>query len=330
MIRAGRGGVLFDSFLEKSVVAVGWTATGNHIADPHPERMLPAFMATYPEASEQSNLVAARQVARFISEIAIGDFALTYSSERRVYALGRIESAARFDPTVIADGDKSWGNVRSVAWSVEIARDDLSQAARNTLGSILTLFLLRREVADEIVSLGRGEAKPRPAAPDDDGAPDAVAAPGMEEQSHELIKDRLARLSPDDMERFVAGLLRAMGYATKVSAPGADRGEDIRATPDALGLQDPRIVVEVKHRRGAIGAPELRAFLGGRHPGDKGLFVSTGGYTRDAHYEAARANIPLRLLSLNDLVELTIDHYEAMDLETRTMLPLKRLYWPLQ
>ena len=100
------------------------------------------------------------------------------------------------------------------------------------------------------------------------------------------------------MEHFIAGILRALGYSTRVSPPGPDRGEDIRATPDALGLQDPRIVVEVKHRKGTIGAPALRSFLGGRHSDDKGLYVSTGGFTKDAVYEAARANIPLRLLHL--------------------------------
>ena len=37
----------------------------------------------------------------------------------------------------------------------------------------------------------------------------------------------------------------------------------------------------------AMGAQEIRSFLCGRHPGDKGLYVSTGGFSKDAHYEAA-------------------------------------------
>ena len=49
-------------------------------------------------------------------------------------------------------------------------------------------------------------------------------------------------------------------------------------------------------------AQDIRSFLGGRHPQDKGLYVSTGGFTKDAHYEAERANIPLSLMTIDDLV----------------------------
>ncbi|WP_240698773.1 hypothetical protein [Vibrio kanaloae] len=44
------------------------------------------------------------------------------------------------------------------------------------------------------------------------------------EQSRELIKDRIVDVSPDDMEHLVAGVLRAMGYRTIVSAKGMDPG----------------------------------------------------------------------------------------------------------
>jgi hypothetical protein len=48
-----------------------------------------------------------------------------------------------------------------------------------------------------------------------------------------------------------------MGYKTRVSPPGADRGVDIFASPDGLGLEEPRIFVEVKHRlKSAMGARE--------------------------------------------------------------------------
>ncbi len=47
-----------------------------------------------------------------------------------------------------------------------------------------------------------------------------------------------------------------------------------------LGFDSPRIVVEVKHRRGAIGSIETRSFVGGRHKDDKGLYVSTGGFNK--------------------------------------------------
>jgi restriction system protein len=40
------------------------------------------------------------------------------------------------------------------------------------------------------------------------------------------------------MQELVAGVLRGMGYKTIVSAKGPDRGRDILASPDGLGLSE--------------------------------------------------------------------------------------------
>jgi restriction system protein len=77
-----------------------------------------------------------------------------------------------------------------------------------------------------------------------------------------------------------------------------------------------------------MGAQEIRSFLGGRHREDKGLYVSSGGFTKEARYEADRATIPLMLMDLDDLVKTVLDYYERMDADSRRLIPLKRLYWP--
>ena len=138
-------------------------------------------------------------------------------------------------------------------------------------------------------------------------------------------------LSADDMEDLVAALLRAMGYKTKVMPKGPDRGVDVMASPDGLGLESPRIKVEVKHRVGTtIGSSDVRSFLGGLREGDRALYVSTGGFTKDAKYEADRSNVPLTLLGSDDLTSLIISHYEAFDMEGRVLIPLVKIYWPAE
>ncbi len=132
------------------------------------------------------------------------------------------------------------------------------------------------------------------------------------------------------MQELVGGLLRAMGYKTIISPPGSDRGKDIVASPDGFGFQEPRIVVEVKHRRTErMGSAEIRSFLGGRHANDKGLYVSTGGFTKEAYYEAERAGIPITLLDFEALVDAILEHYPAFDEETKQLVSLRRLYWPI-
>ncbi len=148
-------------------------------------------------------------------------------------------------------------------------------------------------------------------------------------QSYELIKDKIVALSPEEMEELVASILRAMGYKAKVSPKGPDRGVDVIASPDGLGLTQPRIKAEVKHRSGAMGAPTIRGFIGALREGDSGLFVSTGGFTKEARYEAERATIPLTLVDLDDLADLIVNHYDSFDLEGRALVPLVRIYWPV-
>src|SRR4051812_16314202 len=131
------------------------------------------------------------------------------------------------------------------------------------------------------------------------------------------------------MQDLVAGILRAMGYKTQVSPKGADRGKDIVASPDGLGLSPPRIKVEVKHRtRTPMGTQEVRSFIGGLRGDDRGLYVSTGGFTKEAEYEAERASVPVNLLDLDALATLVTQHYEHMDSDGRALVPLTRFYWP--
>lgn len=130
------------------------------------------------------------------------------------------------------------------------------------------------------------------------------------------------------MKRLVAGMLKAMGYCARVTPKGPDGGRDVIASPDALGLESPRIVAEVKHRKGAMGAPAVRSLIGGLRAGDRGLYVSAGGFTKEARYEADRANVPVRLLDLDSFVRHYVEVYDKADDETRGILPLTRIWWP--
>ena len=78
-----------------------------------------------------------------------------------------------------------------------------------------------------------------------------------------------------------------------------------------------------------MGSQDLRSFLGGRQQGDRCLYVSTGGFSKDARYEAERSSVPLTLIDLPALRELVIEHYEQLDPEVRQLVPLTRLYWPV-
>jgi restriction system protein len=113
-----------------------------------------------------------------------------------------------------------------------------------------------------------------------------------------------------------------------LASPGPDRGVDIIASPDGLGLEQPRIRAEIKHRADTVGAPLLRSFIGGLRQNDRGLYVSSGGFSKDARYEAERSTIPVTLIDIDELADLLITNYDNADTETKALVPLVKLYWP--
>ena len=337
MVRAGRNGVYAEHFLNNGVVAIGWAAMGEIAPDESDADIWQRYAETFPGDSPGQRGAGAGQVRRFLREVAVGDYAVTYDPRQRLYHIGIIRSDVEIQ-TRMVNGESRPEYVRQVDWQSQITRDALSPAAQQTLTALMTLFLLKDAVSRELRGGGQipahslvpdtSEAILPAAAPEPEDAETAYTLTEYVEKSEQSIEDQIARLDAYQMQGLVAGILRAMGYRTRVSEPGPDRGVDIFASPDGLGLAEPRIFVEVKHRAGAVGAPDLRAFLGGRHRGDRCLYISTGGFTREARYEADRSAIPVVLVAMPDLRALLVDFYESLDLETRDLVPLRRIYWP--
>jgi len=324
MVRAGRKALFIDEFREKAAVAIGWTRMEDLSHINSQAEMLEAIRQAWPEWRPGKLRLAASQVYRFAHEIKIGDRVISYDPQARAYLLGDVESEYQYRPDTVA----GWGHIRKVGWKTEVDRDALSTPTKNSLGAISTLFRVPDEAAREIETIAAGGRK-TPLPTPDEPADDIDLLEDIEERATEFIKDKISTLDWEDMQELVAGLLRAMGYKTEVSAVGPDRGKDIVASPDGFGFESPRIIVEVKHRKESMGSQAIRSFLGGRHKDDKGLYVSTGGFSKDAHYEAERANIPLTLLNLDALVSKLLEHYDQIEPEIQRLVPLKKVYWPV-
>lgn len=322
MVRAG-GGKFADDFVENKYVGINIDAQIDLSSVQTREEIDAALRrAGHPESPN-----GVGQVYRIRKEIATGDTVITYDTARREYPVGEVSGPYQYRPGV------RYPHQRPVNWVGRVRRDDLSPDTLNRLGSLLAVFLLNESAGREVLSVLKGE---RPIAEQAETAGGSVpegevlVREEVADKAKELVKDRVVRLSWESMQELVAGVLRAMGYKTRISPSGPDRGKDIVASPDGLGLQDPRIVVEVKHRRDAMGAPDVRSFIAGLRSLDRGLYMSTGGFTKEAYYEAERAQVPVMLLDVDDLVELLIEHYDNVDKETTALVPLKPIYWPVE
>lgn len=166
----------------------------------------------------------------------------------------------------------------------------------------------------------------QPSEAEGDETSDATTLEEAEENAWAEISKYLAQMNPYDFQKLVGGLLKGMGYHVSwISPPGPDKGIDILANTDPLGVDGPRIKVQVKRTpESKVTAEVMRAFMSTLGDNDVGLFVASGGFTRDAEKEAReQEKRRLTLLDLEAMFDLWKEHYDKIPEEERVLLPLR-------
>lgn len=180
-----------------------------------------------------------------------------------------------------------------------------------------------RPDVEPVPAAGTGDAEQL----DTDDAAKAVSITFDEAEEHAWaeISQYLRNMPPCEFQELVADLLRAMGhYVAWVSPPGKDGGIDILAQPDVLGTRPPRTKVRVKRQQQAVSVDGLRSFMALLGDTEVGLFVCTGGFTKDAATEArTQEKRRITLIGLETLFDLWVEHYGKLSDQARRRLPLQ-------
>ncbi|MCA1958848.1 MAG: restriction endonuclease [Nitrospira sp.] len=151
----------------------------------------------------------------------------------------------------------------------------------------------------------------------------SLQTPGelLESAYQKLREDLAAELlntvkecSPAFFERLVIDVLVKMGYggsrkeAGKAIGRSGDEGIDGIINEDRLGLDV--IYIQAKRWKDPIGRPEIQKFVGALqgHRANKGIFITTSGFTREAQDYVTKINSKIVLIDGEDLSQLMIDH----------------------
>ncbi len=129
---------------------------------------------------------------------------------------------------------------------------------------------------------------------------------------HELL-EVILRSSPRFFENLVLDLLHTMGYGTsradlrRVGGSG-DGGIDGVISLDRLGLE--KVYVQAKRWQNPVGSPQIQTFMGALQlvGADKGVFITTASFTKDAREAAVRARGSVVLIDGTQLASLMIEH----------------------
>jgi len=120
------------------------------------------------------------------------------------------------------------------------------------------------------------------------------------------LKEILIDMKPDAFERLIKRLLRESGfYQVEVTGKSGDGGIDGKGIFRIAGLISFNVLFQCKKWKNQVSSPEIRDFRGAlQGRADKGLFVTTSTFSRDAVKEASREGAPpIDLIDGDSLVE---------------------------
>ena len=162
------------------------------------------------------------------------------------------------------------------------------------------------------------DQEPQLEATDEEEADEEVSdAESWKQTAIDVITDKL---SPSAFERLIQRILREKGFSqVEVTGKTGDGGIDGRGIAKINGILSFHIIFQCKRYKGKVGAGAIRDFRGsmiGRT--DKGLFITTGSFTRDAIREANRDGTPaIDLIDGEKLAEKLKELNLGIDVELR-------------
>ena len=306
-------------FLKNNVIAIGWPDFGDlskvtATREAFKERYAQIYSNDKPGAIPTS----AGMLYRFIHEIKIGDYVVFPSKVDRMVNIGVVEGEYTY-----VDSEKEYVQQRKVKWLKHLPRTSFTQGALYEIGSAMSLFMVKNYADEYLSALDKGFK----AALDntDDDTVGATAEDIIESTKDYVLKELSRNLKGYALEEFIANLLQAMGYRTKLSPQGGDSGIDITAYKDEL---PPRILVQVKSQDSDIKETTIQSLKGAMTEGDYGLFVTLSHYTKKAQEYLDKTPI-IKGINGPELVDLILKYYDSLDDKYKDMIPLKMVYIPV-
>lgn len=336
LMRAGSSGEHEQRFLAEGRIYFSWSGLQTDLA---PLSGLDAFYKVFADTytNDKKGKVQnnARQAFQFAKLMQPGDWVALPSKFNPTIHFGRITGEYQFN----LKGEDRYQHFRTVEWfAQDIPRDRFSQDILYSLGAFLTVCRIQRNNAEERIkemaahdwkvlahskaTLGSGLD---PAESDDETtSPVDIEQTAMDQISRLII----ANFKGHGLATLVKSILEAQGYTVHQPPPGPDKGIDLLAAPGPLGFGHPRICVQVKSTDSPIEQEVLDRLVGTMNNvrAEHGLLVSWGGFKQSVEKERSTQFFRVRLWNRSDLIEHLLTHYDKLDEEIRSELPLKRIW----
>jgi restriction system protein len=332
MVRAGKHGAQEVVAIEKSIVTIGWNDIDDLTRIAKRDDLSALVGRVYPEATPNAAANYVGQIWAFRSKIQKGDWVVLPLKNRAAIAVGEIRS----DYEYRTDLGDAIHHTRKVKWlKTDLPRTVFDQDLLYSFGAFMTVCKIKRNDAEARVhAIVEGKPIPvaaSPGAQDESEATDSrpIEVLDIESAAGDQIQQMISRkYKGHRLADLVDAVLKAQGYVTKISPPGADGGVDILAGSGPLGFDQPRICVQVKSQDSPIDVGEFRELRGvmEANHAEHGVLVSWGGFKHSVLREAASAYFKIRLWDQGEFLRQLLGHYDRISDALKAELPLKRIW----
>jgi restriction system protein len=341
-VRTGRSGERTEWGFATGVVGGGWHEMPDLTGVTDKEQLRSIVADVY---GGSKNVVAnlTGQLWTLRTRIKDGDFIVLPIRATSQIAFGQVVGGGY---TYLAkEEDPSKRHVIQVKWlKRDVSKSDLKQDMRYQLGSAMTIFELgNNDAAYRLEQVMAGKQDPGARSAMSPGVAKSAETNQEEAESEstqinlaEVAQDEIAKRLQEDfkgheLSELVEALLTAEGFKCRNSPPGADGGVDVLAGMGPLGMDSPKLVVQVKSQTGAVSDTVLQQLNGAIHrfQADQALLVTFGGVTGPARTYLETQYFNIRVWAIDDIIQSIYKHYSVLDSEMKARLPLKQIWVPI-
>ena len=333
LARAGRNGEDEDLALENNLAIIDFRSIPSLDGLKDYDAVAKHVSAAIPDEKPRRRGNFAGQLWSFAVTMQEGDLVVLPRKVTSQIAIGRVTGPYRF-----SEVNSEQRHTRPVQWlQTDLPRTTFEQDLLYSFGAFMTVCnISRNDAARRVAAVLEGKGDPGPSVPTGPKTKDtppteeqAEGAPDLKQMAHDQIVARIqSRFSGHGLTLLVDAVLGAEGWTTKVSPPGPDGGVDILAGRGSLGLDAPRLCVQVKSQQSPADVNVYRNLQGAMQSfsADQGLIVCWGGFNRPVLQEAKQSHFTVRLWNSSDLVDAIYRKYDDLPPEVQAELPLKQVW----
>ncbi len=333
LARAGRNGEDEDLAIENNLAIIDFRDVPSLEGANDYDAVAGLVNGALPDRKPKARGNFAGQLWAFSVAMENGDLVVLPRKLTSQVAIGRVTGPYEYRE-VIAERR----HTRPVQWlKTDLPRATFEQDLLYSFGAFMTVCQIsRHDAARRVATVLEGKADPGPSArtgPQTETISatqeQAEAVPDLVQMSRDQIVARIqSRFPGHDMTRLVDAVLRVEGWVTKVSPPGPDGGVDILAGRGTLGLDGPRLCVQVKSQQSPADVTVYRTLQGTMQTfsAEQGLLVCWGGFNRAVQQEARQSHFTVRLWDSSDLVTAILRNYDRLPAEIQAELPLMQVW----